>query len=54
MHAVVVIGFPLGAILSATEGITTTVSICPQILEGTLERNVSVNARTSDISARGM
>lgn len=47
------IGFPIGATLSATEGLTATVSVCPQILEGTLERSVTVNATTSDLSARG-
>lgn len=47
------IGFPIGATLSVTEGITTTVHVCPQILEGILDRQISVNATTSDISARG-
>jgi hypothetical protein len=50
---VVVIGFPLGATLNATEGVTTTVNVCPQLLEGTLERDVSVFATTLDMSARG-
>lgn len=53
LFVVVVIGFPSGAILNATEGITTTVNVCPQLLEGTLERHVSVFATTLDISARG-
>ncbi len=48
-----VIGFPLGAVLNATEGETTTVNVCPQLLEGTLEREVSVFATTLDISAKG-
>lgn len=48
------IGFPIGSTLNATEGITTTVNVCPQLLEGTLERQVSVNVTTSDISARGI
>ncbi len=48
-----VIGFPLGAALNATEGVTTTVNVCPQLLEGTLERDVSVFATTSDMSAKG-
>jgi hypothetical protein len=50
---VVVIGFPLGATLNATEGVTTTVNVCPQLLEGTLERQVSVFATTSAMSAKG-
>ena len=52
-YLVVVIGFPLGAIVNATEGVTTTVNVCPQLMEGTLEREVSVFATTSDVSARG-
>lgn len=52
-YLVVVIGFPLEAVLNATEGVTTTVNVCPQLLEGTLERQVSVFATTSDVSARG-
>ena len=39
--------------MNATEGVTTTVNVCPQLMEGTLEREVSVFATTSDISARG-
>ena len=39
--------------MNATEGVTTTVNVCPQLLEGTLERQVSVFATTSDISAIG-
>ena len=50
---VVAIGFPVGAVVNATEGVTTTVNVCPQLMEGTLEREVSVFATTSDISARG-
>lgn len=50
---VVVIGFPTQATLNATEGTTTTVNVCPQLLEGTLERQVSVLATTSDLTARG-
>ena len=50
---VVVIGFPLGATLNATEGMDTTVNVCPRLLEGTLERQVSVFATTFDMSARG-
>ncbi len=50
---VVVIGFPLGATLNATEGVTTTVNVCPQLLEGTLERDVSLFASTLDMSAKG-
>ena len=48
-----VIGFPTGVSLNATEGMTTTVNVCPHVLEGTLERQVSVFATTSDLSARG-
>ena len=50
---VVVIGFPLGATLNATEGMNTTVNVCPRLLEGTLERQVSVFATTIYMSARG-
>ena len=49
----VVIGFPMGASLTATERVNMTVNVCPQILEGTLERDVSVFATTMDMSARG-
>jgi hypothetical protein len=49
----VVISFPLGAVLNATEGVTTAVNVCPQLLEGELERQVSVFATTSNISAKG-
>ena len=52
--SVVAIGFPIGSTLSVTEGLTTTVSACPQVLEGTLERQVSVFATTADISASGI
>ena len=52
-YVVVVIGFPIGAMLNATEGVTTTINVCPQLLEGTLEREVSIFATTSDMSARG-
>ena len=48
-----VIGFPLGAVLNATEGVTSTVIVCPELLEGTLEREVSVFASTSAMSAKG-
>ena len=48
-----VIGFPIGATLTATEGTTTTVNVCPQLLEGTLEREVTVLATSVDLSARG-
>ena len=47
------IGFPMGASLSVTERINMTVSVCPQILQGTLERSVSVYATTEDLSAMG-
>ena len=50
---VVVIGFPLGATLNATEGMDTTVNVCPPLLAGTLERQVSVFVTTFDMSARG-
>lgn len=48
-----VIGFSAQATQNVTEGGSATVNACPQILEGTLERNVSVFATTVDISARG-
>ena len=50
---VVVIGFPMGASLMATEWINTTVNVCPQILQGILERPVSVYATSMDLSAMG-
>ena len=47
------IGFPTGVSeLNATEGITVPINVCPQVLEGTLERQVSVFARTTDLSAK--
>ena len=48
------IGFPTGASLTVTERVNMTVNVCPQILEGTLERDVSVFATTIDMSARGL
>jgi hypothetical protein len=50
---VVVIGFPMGASLTATERINTTVNVCPQILQGILERSVSVYATSMGLSATG-
>ena len=50
---VVVIGFPMGASLTATERINTTVNVCPQILQGVLERPVSVYATSVNLSAMG-
>ena len=50
---VVVIGFPVGASLRVTERINTTVNVCPRILQGTLERAVSVFAASMDLSAMG-
>ena len=47
------IGFPFGSSLTVTERINTSVSVCPQILQGTLERDVTVIATTMDISAIG-
>ena len=49
----VVIGFPSGSSLTVTERINTSVGVCPQILQGTLERDVTVIASTMDISATG-
>ena len=49
----VVIGFLMGASSTVTERVNMTVNVCPQILEGTLERAVSVYATTMDMSARG-
>ena len=50
---VVVIGFPMGASLTATEGINSAVNVCPQILQGVLERPVSVYATSVELSAMG-
>lgn len=50
----VVIGFPPGSSLTATESINVSVSVCPQILQGILERKVSVFASTMDITAKGI
>ena len=49
----VVIGFPVGATVNVTERISINANICPQILEGTLERQVSVFATTMDGTAIG-
>ena len=49
----VVIGFPMRASLTVTERVNMTVNVCLQILEGTLERTVSMFATTIDMSARG-
>ena len=49
----VVIGFPLGASITVTERINASFNICPQILEGSLERDVSIIATSMDISAIG-
>ena len=48
-----VIGFSADIIQNVTEGSSAAVNVCPQILEGLLEREVSVFATTVDISARG-
>lgn len=53
MFTDVVIGFSAEATQNITEGGSALVNVCPQILEGTLEREVSVFATTVDISARG-
>ena len=50
---VVVIGFPMGASLMATEWINSVVNVCPQILQGVLERPVSVYATSVNVSAMG-
>jgi hypothetical protein len=50
---VVVIGFPMGASLTVTERINSTVNVCPQILQGILERPVSVYATSTDLLAMG-
>ena len=47
------IGFPLGASITVTERINASFNICPQILEGSLERDVSIFATSMDISAAG-
>ena len=52
-YAGVLIGFPLGQTLTVTEGNEGAITVCPQILEGVLERNVSVFVATSDITATG-
>ena len=49
----VTIGFPVGEVLTVTEGIDGNVMICPEILEGVLERDVSVFASTLDVTATG-
>ena len=50
----VVIGFSVGEALTATERINTSILVCPQILQGVLERDVSVHASTQDNSAMGI
>ena len=53
INTVVVIGFPMGASLTATERINSTVNVCPQILQGVLERPVSVYATSMELTAIG-
>ena len=48
-----VIGFSANITQNITEGGSAAVSVCPQVLEGTLEKEVSVFATTVDISAKG-
>ncbi len=43
----------MGASLTAIERINTTVNVCPQLLQGILERSVSVYATSMDMSAMG-
>ena len=50
----VVIGFQPGLSLTVTESINVSASVCPQILQGILEREVSVFASSMDITARGI
>ena len=50
----VIIGFPLGQTLTVREGIEGAIIVCPEILDGVLERNVSVFATSSDITATGI
>ena len=52
-HTGVTIGFPLGQTLNVTEGNENTISVCPEILEGVLERAVTVFASTSNMTATG-
>ena len=49
----VIIGFPVGEALTVTEGIDGDIMMCPEILEGVLERDVSVFASTLDVTATG-
>ena len=50
----ITIGFPLGQVLTVMEGNEGAISVCPEILQGVLERDVSVFASTSDITAIGL
>ena len=43
----------MGASLTATERINSVVNVCPQILQGVLERPVSVYATSVNLSAMG-
>ena len=43
----------MGTSLTTTERINSTVNVCPQILQGILERPVSVYATSMDLSAMG-
>ena len=49
----VIIGFPIGEVLTVTEGNEGNIMVCPEILDGVLERDVSVFASTLDVTARG-
>ena len=47
------IGFPKGENFTVTEGNEGAIMVCCEILDGVLERDVSVFASTSDITATG-
>ena len=49
----VIIGFPFGETFNVTEGNEGAITMCSEILEGVLERDVSIFASTSDITAIG-
>lgn len=49
------IGFSMAEILlNVTEDVDDTINVCTDILNGTLERNVSVIVSTTDLTAQGI
>lgn len=47
----ITVGFNAGTPSFVTEGLNHTLKLCPEILNGSLERDVTVFASTRDITA---